>query len=382
MRTKTKKWVWQHEDYPRFPYQKEELVEIIAQIEYNRGLLEGVSKLFGKEDIDAARMDALVEEAIHTSLIEGEHLRRESVRSSVRKKLDVTFRYAEDDSTRRSDALVEVLIDCNTNGEPVSVERLHGWHNAFFVEGYDVLNPIRVAAFRTTDDMEVVSGPIGQERVHYRAVPQDRIEEDITALLAWCNTSRENAYIKSALAHLWFVIIHPYDDGNGRIARALTDYLLSRISPSSAKLYSISQAINHDRKGYYAILEQTTNLIRNRQYDFTPWLKWHLQTVNHAMTTALEVIEETIQKTRFWDRCRDKPLNDRQRKVLKKIFEHGGTKFEGGIHTRKYISIAKTSRATAVRDLNQLVEYGCIRRIEGSAGRSVRYEVVVDDRGG
>jgi Fic family protein len=225
--------------------------------------------------------------------------------------------------------------------------------------------------------MEVVSGAIGHEKVHYLAPPQKQIEEDVLALLKWCNESDENTYIKSALAHLWFVSIHPYDDGNGRIARAITDYLLSETSQNSLKLYSISMAINSDRKGYYGVLDRTTNLFKNREYDFTPWLVWHLKTLNHAMEIALEKINAVIKKTKFWDRCRDKQLNARQLKVVGKLFDNGAENFTGGIHTKKYMVIAKTSRATAIRDLNQLQEYGCIRQITGTAGRNVRYELVL-----
>jgi len=237
------------------------------------------------------------------------------------------------------------------------------------------LTPINVASFREVDEMEVVSGAIGHERVHYLAVPQNQITEDILELLKWCNESDENIYIKSALAHLWFVAIHPYDDGNGRIARAITDYLLSDISQNSFKLYSISTAINSDRKGYYGVLDRTTNLFRNRDYDFTLWIEWHLNSLNHAMEMAMDSINSVIKKTKFWDRCRDKQLNARQLKVLTKMFDNGAENFLGGINTKKYMAIAKTSRASAVRDLNQLLEHGCIQQIENTAGRNIRYEL-------
>ncbi|MCH9740126.1 MAG: DUF4172 domain-containing protein [Epsilonproteobacteria bacterium] len=375
MEKNIKKWVWQHENYPNFSYDKSQLKELLTSLEYRRGLLDGVAKFFSEQDRVSVEVDILTEEALHTSAIEGEYLRRDSVQNSLKKRLDREFSALEDSSTHQSDALVAVLLDCSLNREPLEVERLHAWHNALF-EGkrFDVLTKIDVASFRTHDDMEVVSGAIGYERVHYLALPQKRIEQDIFELLEWCNSADENIYIKSALAHLWFVIIHPYDDGNGRIARAITDYLLSSQSDEKAfKLYSFSMAVNSDRKGYYAILDRTTNLFKNRDYDFTPWLLWHLETLSCAMEMALERIDEVIAKTKFWDRCRDKSLNARQLKVLGKVLEKGD--FEGGINTKKYISMTKTSRATAVRDINELLEYGCIVQIEGSLGRNVRYEV-------
>jgi len=372
-----KKWVWQHENYPNFSYDKHPLKELLTSLDYRRGLLDGVAKFFSERDRVSVEIDILTQEALHTSEIEGEYLHRESVQNSLQKRLDKDFSELKDSSTHQSDALVAVLLDCSLNREPLDVERLHGWHNALF-EGkrFDVLSKIDVASFRTHDEMEVVSGAIGYEKVHYVAVPQKQIEKDMLELLEWCNGVDENIYIKSALAHLWFVIVHPYDDGNGRIARAITDYLLSSQSNEKAfKLYSFSMAVNSDRKGYYAILDRTTNLFKNRNYDFTPWLLWHLKTLNHAMEMALERIDEVISKTKFWDRCRDKSLNIRQLKVLNKVLDKGN--FEGGINTKKYMAITKTSRATAVRDINELLEYGCIVQIEGSLGRNVRYEVIV-----
>ena len=372
-----KKWVWQHTNYPNFPYNKSSVKELLSSIEYHRGLLDGVAKFFTERDKVSVEIEILTEEALHTSAIEGEFLHRESVQHSLEKRLDKEFSDLKDSSTHQSDALVAILLDCSLNRTPLDSERLHAWHNALF-EGkrYDVLNKIDVASFRTHDNMEVVSGAMGHEKVHYLALPKKEIERNIQELLNWCNSSDENIYIKSALAHLWFVIIHPYDDGNGRIARAITDYLLSaQTKEKTFKLYSFSMAVNSDRKGYYAILDRTTNLFMNRDYDFTPWVVWHLETLNQAMKMALERVEEVVAKTKFWDRCRDKSLNIRQLKVLNKILDRGN--FEGGINTKKYMAITKTSRATAIRDMNELLAYGCIKQIEGSLGRNVRYEVLV-----
>ena len=377
MEENIKKWVWQHEKYPAFPYDKNQLKELLISLEYKRGLLDGMAKFFTKRDRVDVEVNILTEEALNTSAIEGEYLQRDSVQSSLKKRLDREFSSFKDSATHQSDALVAVLLDCSLNRKPLNMERLHAWHNALF-EGkrFDVLTKIDVASFRTHNDMEVVSGAIGHEKVHYLALPQKEIQQDIEKLLAWCNVNDENIYIKSALAHLWFVIIHPYDDGNGRIARAITDYLLSSQSQENLfKLYSFSMGVNSDRKGYYAILDRTTNLFKNRDYDFTPWLLWHLKTLGCAMDMALERIEEVIAKTKFWDRYRDKSLNQRQIKVLSKILDKGN--FEGGINTKKYMAMTKTSRATAVRDINELLEYGCIAQIEGTLGRNVRYEVQI-----
>jgi Fic family protein len=370
-----KKWIWQHPNYPNFIYDTSALGELIASIDYQRGILDGISKLFSKDDIRQIEIDTLTDEAINTSLIEGELFKRESVRSSFRKKLDKDFDGRGDTyATPSSDALSDILIDCNLNREPLTLERLHGWHNCLFENSYKRLQKINVAAFREDDDMEVVSGAIGHEKVHYLAVPISRIEEDIKNFLRYCNESSENIYIKSAIAHLWFVSIHPYDDGNGRISRAITDYLLSsNTTVTRFKLYSISTAINNDRKGYYDILDTTTNLFINKTFDVTAWLIWHLGILKNAMLLALKNIEYLVQKTKFWDTFRSNPLNERQIKVLNKILDFGHENFEGGINTRKYISITKVSKATAVRDIAGLVEYGCIKQIEGTSGRNVCY---------
>lgn len=374
------KWIWQHKEYPHFAYDREKLSIFISEIEYLRGVLDGYSKLFNRDDIRRIEIDRLTDEAIHTSLIEGEVFKRESVRSSLRKRLDREFDARSDTyATATTDSLVEILIDCSLNKEPLTLERLHGWHNCLFEHQYSKLHKINVAIFRTNDDMEVISGAIGYEKIHYLAPPANRLEADIANLLAYCESSDENIYIKSAIAHLWFVIIHPYEDGNGRISRAITDYILSEgTTLTQFKLYSISIAINSDRKGYYDILDKTTNLMKNREFNITPWIEWHLYTLKSAMQSGLKSIEYLIQKTKFWDKYREYALNERQIKVLNKILDIGSENFEGGISTKKYISLTKVSKATAVRDISALVEFGCIKKIEGSGGRNVRYELDIE----
>ena len=372
-----KKWIWQHPNYPNFNYDKSQLSELISQIDYHRGILDGMTKLFNQDDIRKIQIDTLTDEAINTSLIEGEVFKRESVRSSFRKKLDKDFDALSDKySTKATDNLVEILIDCSLNKNPLTLERLHGWHNCLFENNYSKLNRINIASFRKDDDMEVISGAIGFEKVHYKAIPVSKIDDDIKNFLEYCNTSSENIYIKCAIAHLWFVSIHPYDDGNGRISRAITDYILSKYSLNTEfKLYSISTAINSDRKAYYEILDKTTNLFLNRTFDITPWLIWHLNILKNAMQNALLNIEHLIQKTKFWDIHRNQPLNERQIKVLNKIFDVGIDNFEGGLNTKKYMAITKVSKATATRDISELIEFECIKQVDGTAGRNVRYTI-------
>jgi len=377
MKSSPQKWIWQHVDYPHFKYDKTSLIELLTQIEYYHGILHGISKSMNQTDIKSIQIEALVNEAINTSAIEGEYLKRESVRASLYKKLLQHFDTKNDTSTHQTDALVEVLIDCSTNQTILTQERLHGWHNCLFVSSYNLLSKIRIASFREHDDMQVVSGPIGHEKVHYIAPPSKSIDKDIEMLLKWIEKSDENRYIKSALAHLWFVSIHPYDDGNGRIARAITDYILSGSTQVDFKLYSFSTAINNKRIEYYSMLDKTTNLFINRDFDFTAWIRWYLETVKHAMIDAQKKLEYLLKKTRFWDAHRSDALNPRQVKVLNKILDVGSENFEGGISTKKYMAMTKVSKATAVRDIRELVDKGCIVQIEGSGGRNIRYGVVV-----
>lgn len=373
MRNDIKKWIWQHEQYPDFNYDKNAFNDELQSIEYSKGLLDGMISLFDKNSLEDITTNVFLEEITSSFEIEGEILRRDSVRSSLLKRFSGEFDANNDRSNRQSDALVDVLIDCSTNRNPLSVKRLHGWHNVLFQSGYSGYEKINVAKFRINDDMKVVSGAIGQEKTHYQAPPCYLLSNDIKNLLFFCNNSKENIYIKSAIAHLWFVIIHPYDDGNGRIARAITDHLLSN---EKFKIYSISKAINQDKKGYYGVLDRTTNLFYNKNFDITQWIKWHLKTLNSALKYAKKDIDSIVKKTRFWDTHRQKVLNQREIKVLTKMLEN--EEFLGGLSTKKYMAITKTSKATAIRDIKELVTYGCIRQISDTKGRNVRYELLFE----
>jgi len=323
-------------------------------------------------------VETFIDEIIASNAIEGEYLNYDSVRSSVRKRLDKSFNLGEDTSTHHTDALTSLLIDSNLNHKPLTLERLHKWHTSLFVGGYSsLLEDINVGVFRKYDDMEVVSGVHGREKVHYLAIPAAKIENDIEKLLEYINNSSENPYIKSAKAHLWFVSIHPYDDGNGRVSRAVTDYILSLSTlDTQFKLYS-SSAIQLDKKGYYEALESSQNLLYNREYDFTKWIKWHTQTLRASVNLGLKKVEIVVQKAKFWNRANQEKLNSRQIKVLNKLLEYPKDEFKGGLSTKKYMSMTKVSKPTAFRDIQALVTFGYLRQIEGTAGRSVKYELIL-----
>ncbi len=370
-----KKWVWQHDDYPNFDYLQLTLNTILSKVSHNTGKLEGLIYGLNDKHINSLIIDATINEILKSSEIEGEILSRDSVRSSVRKKLDKSFDYLNDSSTRHTDGLVTLLLDSRENSDILTHERLHGWHSILFPTGYSDGHKINVATYRS-DEMSVVSTKGYREIVHYLAPPHEQLGKEMNSFLEYVNHRKENPYIKSAIAHIWFVSIHPYDDGNGRIARTIANHILSKELGLDHKYYSLSTAIKKERKGYYDTLEKSQNLFYNREFDFTKWVLWHTNMVNRAIENSIEQIKIIAQKTKFWDRAREYPLNERQLKVLNKLLDKGSQNFEGGLSTKKYAKMVSTSTATAKRDIGSLVDYGLIEQVEGSAGRNVRYRLI------
>ncbi len=370
-----KKWIWQHNDYPNFNYIQSALDTLLLEVSRNRGRLEGLIYGLNDKNINSIIIDSTIDEILKSSEIEGEILSRDSVRSSVRKRLDKSFDYINDSSTRHTDGLVTLLLDSQENSSLLTKERLHGWHSILFPTGYSDGHKIDVATYRS-DEMSVVSTKGYRETIHYIAPPHEQLEEEMSIFLDYVNYSKNNPYIKSAIAHIWFVSIHPYDDGNGRIARTIVNYILSKELGLDYKYYSLSTAIREERRGYYDTLERSQNLFYNREFDFTKWIVWHTNVINRAIENSIEQIKIIAQKTKFWDRAREYPLNERQLKVLNKLLNKGSENFEGGLSTKKYAKMVSTSSATAKRDISTLVNYGLIKQVEDSAGRNVRYLIV------
>jgi len=367
-----KKWLWQHDEYPKFNYIQPILNELILKVSRNTGKLEGAICGLNDKSINSIIIDTSMNEILKSSEIEGEILSRDSVRSSVRKRLDVTFDYVSDSSTRHTDGLVKLLLESGNNNKFLTQEILHSWHSILFPTGYSDGVKINVATYRC-DEMSMVSNKGYREKVHYLAPSPTRLKEEMNRFLDYVNNSKENPYIKSAIAHIWFVSIHPYDDGNGRLARTITNYVLSKELGLDHKYYSLSTEIRKNRKEYYNTLEKSQNLFYNRDFDFTKWILWHTNMINSAIEASLEQIKVITQKTKFWDKAREYPLNKREIKVLNKLLDKGVENFEGGLSTKKYASMANTSTATAKRDISKLVEYGLIKQVEGSNGRNTRY---------
>ncbi|MDF1878429.1 Fic family protein [Sulfurimonas sp. SAG-AH-194-C20] len=369
------KWIWQHKEYPSFKYDIKEFVPKLTQIAENVGRVKALISLLNEKEQDSIKIDLLTNEIVSTSAIEGEQLSRDSVRSSIGKKLDANFSEIQDRSTYHTDALAAILIDSTQNREDLSLERLHKWHISLLSHTPNKFTKIELGSFRKYDDMQIVSGSIGKEKVHYVALPHQRISKDMKNLLKFINTSSDNIYIKSALAHLWFVTIHPYDDGNGRIARIIGDYVVSKSFGLEYKYFTISAAIAKHRKDYYNRLEETQNLHDNPNVECSLWVEWYLEMFNNSLEDTLSIINKVISKAKFWDKIRDVSLNSRQIKVLKKLLEYDDGEFQGGLTSKKYVAMTKVSIATAKRDIQELLKYECVYQIEGSQGRNVKYAV-------
>ncbi len=372
-----KKWIWEHNNYPNFQYNHSKLDTVLSQVSRNTGILEGTVNTLNTSNTTSIQLDAVTNEILASSEIEGQILNRDSVRSSVRKKLDETFDYTNDRSTHHTDGLVDVLIDSSFNHEPLTIERLHGWHNALFPSGYSGLTKIDVAKYRR-EEMSVVSGRGMKEKIHYVAPHHDTLTDEMDAFFDYINHSEDNPYVKSAIAHLWFVVIHPYDDGNGRITRAITNYVLSKELGLTHKYFSISSAVIKDKKNYYHALEKTNKIMDNKDFDFTFWVLWHTHMINSAIDISLENIRTVVNKTKFWDRARNLKLNEMQTKVLNKLLDAGEEKFEGGLTNKKYRSITGTTQVTASRHIKGLVDKGLLLEVEGHGGRSTCYDIAWD----
>lgn len=374
-----KKWIWQQENYPNFTYDSKKLEVLIQKVSIEQGYLIALTQTMDNKTIIQRQNEALENEAISTSAIEGKILNRDSVKASIAKKLG--FRDIDYNKIDNSiEYLIAVLIDANTNyNEDLTLDRLFAWHGAIFPKAYDKFNPINVATFRGEEIIQVVGGYAGNEVVYYEAPPRINLENEMQNFLNWFNSTNESL-IKACIAHLWFVIIHPFDDGNGRITRAITDLVLSKIENSTiSRLYSMSNAINNDRKGYYKALEHTTGYIQKEDnfLDITFWCEWFLQTLYKALIDTKMKLHFIVFKTKFWDKYRDKNLNTRQTKVLNFILDIGIENFKGNLSKKKYMSISSSSSTTASRDISELLEIGCIKQIDGTAGRNVSYEIII-----
>lgn len=373
---KKQKWIWEYEEYPNFKYDKDRLSLILRDIAYEQGKLKAFMLLMDQESTKYSLASTLENEIIASCQIEGEILNRQSVRSSIKQKLGLES-HEYYNAIRKEDNYVEILIDANTHyGQALNLEKIFGWHHAMFEKGYSGFSKIKVAQFRGDGSMQVVSGDYGNEKIHYEAPPFDTLEQEMNSFIQWFNET-PSSLEKAAITHLWFVIIHPFDDGNGRITRALTDRVLSKLEKSSfSKIYTMSKSIYEDRKGYYNALDKTTGRFqKDEPLDITYWMEWFFKTLHDALLDAQKQLSYIVDKTKFWDAHRGDELNARQIKVLNKLLDIGNENFKGDLTKKKYVKIANTAETNASRDLADLLEKACIKKVEGTAGKGTKYTI-------
>jgi Fic family protein len=359
-------------DWPRFRVAQERLASRLAAVRHRQGWLLGQMEALGFPHRAEASLRALTEDVLKTSEIEGEILDKSQVRSSIARRLGLDIG-ALAPADRQVDGVVEMMLDATQNyREPLTSDRLFAWHAALFPAPRSGLRRIRVGVWRDDSHgpMQVVSGPVGREWVHFEAPAAPRLDAEMARFLDWFNAPNDpfDPVLKAGLAHLWFVTIHPFDDGNGRIARALADLLLARSERSEQRFYSLSSQIRVERSNYYAILEQT----QKGTLDVTPWLDWFLGCLDRAFDASASTLSSVLLKSRFWESHREATLNPRQRLVIGRLLDD----FEGKLTSSKWAKLAKCSQDTAGRDIQDLLDLGILSRNPGG-GRSTSYSLVL-----
>jgi Fic family protein len=363
------RYIWQASDWPLWRYDLAALAGPMAEVSRAQGLLLGRLADVGLPLRNQASLAALTADVLKTSEIEGERLDADSVRSSIARRLGVDIG-ARAPVDRHVEGVVEMVLDATGNcAAPVTRERLFAWHAALFPTGYSGLARIKVGGWRddASGPMQVVSGPVGRRKMHFEAPPADRLEVETRRFLDWLNgATGEPPLLKAGLGHLWFVTLHPFDDGNGRMGRALGDLLLARADGSPQRFYSLSAQIQRERKAYYEILERT----QRGTMEVTAWLAWFLDTLHRAVAEAQDTLDVVLAKARFWQRWAATPLNARQVKLLNRMLDG----FEGKLTSSKWATMAKCSPDTALRDINELLALGVLRKSR-AGGRSTSYEL-------
>lgn len=358
-------YIWQDDAWPRFQWDADALLAPLAEARHKQGRLLGRMEQLGFDLQLEAEARATVEDVVRTSEIEGEALDLVSVRSSVARRLglpDAGLRTPD----RKVEGVVEMMLDAMRNhAASLTVERLAGWHAALFPSGYSGLHKINVGAWRTDKDgpMQVVSGPVGRRKVHYEAPPARTLKAEMKRFLAWFNGQPDmDGLLRSGIAHLWFVTLHPFDDGNGRIARAIADLALAQMEGTGQRFYSVSAQIQRERARYYEVLERT----QKGGLDITGWLAWFVVCYGRAIDMAEGQAQAVLRKAEFWQRYAEEPLSVRQKAVLNRFMDG----FEGNLTARKWAALGKCSVDTANRDINDLLARGLLVRNPGGSRRT------------
>ncbi|GAB1855410.1 Fic family protein [Flavobacteriaceae bacterium MHTCC 0001] len=364
-------YIHEHDNWTHFSWDEKIVSKTLAETRNLQGRLLGKMESLGFELQDEAVLDTLTLEVVKSSEIEGELLDAQQVRSSIAKRLGIELA-ATIESERHIDGIVEMMLDATQQyTKPLTTERLFGWHAALFPTGYSNLHKIIVANWRkdTTGPMQVVSGAMGKEKVHFEAPSSDKIPSEMTKFIEWIeNENQIDPVLKSAIAHLWFVTIHPFEDGNGRITRAITELLLARSDNSAKRFYSMSAQIRIERKAYYNILEKT----QKTSYDITDWIIWFLECLKNAFDSTFKLLSKILIKANFWKVHVALILNKRQHNMLNKLLDG----FDGKLTTSKWAKICKCSQDTALRDIQDLIAKAVLKK-EASRGRSTNYQLIL-----
>lgn len=361
------KYIYEHKNWTDFSWQDKAINAVFGEVRLMQGKLIGQMNALGFSTKEEATLTTLTLDVVKSSEIEGELLNYDQVRSSIARRLGINTAGLVP-SSRHVEGVVEMMLDATQRHTlPLSEKRLFGWHAALFPTGYSGPYAIQVGRYRT-GEMHVVSGAMGREKVHYEAVKPGLVKVEMDRFLDWFNNENSlDPVLKAAIAHFWFIIIHPFDDGNGRIGRAITDMLLARGEGSGERFYSMSSQILVERKRYYEVLQK----VQHSSGDITEWLDWFLHCLKNAMLATDVTTNKIVRKAAFWKRHEHTPINERQRLILNKLFDG----FEGKLQTSKWAKLTKTSTDTALRDIKDLVEKGILRQTQ-EGGRSVNYELV------
>ena len=358
-------YIYEQKNWPKFAWDTELITKILGSVRHRQGKILGQMQALGFQIQEETMLKALTMDVMKSSEIEGELLNPEQVRSSIARRLGIEIAGAIP-SERNVEGIVEMMLDATQQYTiPLTEERLFDWHAALFPTGRSGMHKIKTAAWRD-DVMQVTSGPMGKERVHFEAPAASKVPSEMSLFLEWIEKEQNlDLVLKAGLAHLWFVTIHPFDDGNGRIARALTDMLLAQADKSPQRFYSMSAQIQAERNEYYDILENT----QKGDLDITPWLIWFLDCLIRSMDQTDETIAKTMVRAQFWETHKETLLNARQQKILQLLLDN----FYGNLNVSKYAKIVKTSTDTALRDLQDLVKKDIIEQL--GSGRSTSYRL-------
>jgi Fic family protein len=362
-------YIHELESWSNFTWRLDQLILPLSEVHFLQGRILGKMEALGFSLQKEAFLETLTLDVLKTSEIEGERLNAEQVRSSIARQLGLEIA-GSIPSDRHVDGVVEMMLDATQNfNDPLSSDRLFNWHSALFPTGRSGMYPISVGRWRTDKKgpMQVISGAFGKEKIHFQAPDSYKIEPEMALFLEWFNTNNTlDSVIKAGVAHLWLLTIHPFDDGNGRIARAVTDLLMARSDTSAQRFYSLSAQIQLDRNAYYTILEKT----QKGNLDLTEWLQWFLETLIKALKSTDTLLKRVLFKGEFWQKNNLISLNDRQKRMLNKILDG----FDGHLTSDKWAKISKCSKDTAIRDLNDLLSKNILQKDE-AGGRSTRYRM-------